>query len=139
MPTETFKTDYGNIPKLTENNYPRWKEKVRRALMGADAYYIVTRKKPEPEGNTANSRTEQRNRRTGRNDVPAIIYIACSDEILPQIRITINPVDMWDKHHRSCRHVEHPQRSLWQHALETRSKVDPTQIPCLLPSKCRED
>jgi hypothetical protein len=49
MPTETFKTDYGNIPKLTENNYPRLKEKVRRVLMGADADYIVTREKSEPE------------------------------------------------------------------------------------------
>jgi len=51
MPTETFKTDYGSVPKLTENNYPMWREKVRRVIMGADAYEIVTREGPKLEGN----------------------------------------------------------------------------------------
>ena len=61
MPTETFKTYYGSIPKLTETNHPMWREKVRRVIMGADAYEIMTRDEPEPEGNTREGRTELRN------------------------------------------------------------------------------
>jgi len=94
MPTETFKTDYGNIPKLTENNYPIWNEKVHRVLMGADAYYIVTREEPALEGKTANSRTSQHNWRTQRIDAPPIIYMEYSDEILTHIRNTTDPVEM---------------------------------------------
>jgi hypothetical protein len=41
MPTETFKTNHGNVPKLTELNYPISRDKVRRVLMGVDAYAIV--------------------------------------------------------------------------------------------------
>jgi hypothetical protein len=52
MPTETVKSIYGNIPKLTKNDYPMWKEKVWWVIMGADAYEIMTRQEPEPEGNT---------------------------------------------------------------------------------------
>jgi hypothetical protein len=58
MPTEIFKSGYGNIPKLTENNYPMWKEKVLHVIVGADAYEIMTREEPEPEGNTWKGRTE---------------------------------------------------------------------------------
>jgi hypothetical protein len=61
MPTETFKTYYGSIPKLTEDNNPMWREKVRRVIMGADAYEIMTREEPEPEGNTREGRSELRN------------------------------------------------------------------------------
>jgi len=58
MTTETFKSAYGNIPKLTENNYPMWKENVRRVIMGADAYEIMTREEPEREGNSRKGCTE---------------------------------------------------------------------------------
>jgi hypothetical protein len=68
MPTETFKTDYGSVPKLAENNYPMWREKVRRAIMGTDAYEIVTREGPKLEGNNWDSCIEQRNWRKRRND-----------------------------------------------------------------------
>jgi hypothetical protein len=52
MPTETFKSAYVEILKLTENNYLMWKEKVRRVIMEAEAYEIMTSEEPEPEGNT---------------------------------------------------------------------------------------
>jgi hypothetical protein len=96
MTTETFKSAYGNIPKLTENNYPMWKEKVRRVIMGADAYEIMTREEPEPEGNTREGRTELRNWRKRRNNAQSIIYMGCSDQILPHIKHTIDPAEMWD-------------------------------------------
>jgi len=43
-----------------------WREKVQRVIMGADAYEIVTREEPEPEGNTREGRTELRNWRKRR-------------------------------------------------------------------------
>jgi hypothetical protein len=94
MPIETIKTDHGNIPKLTDNNYPIWKEELRRVLMGAHAYYIVNREERAPEGKTTNSRTRKHNWRIQRHDAPAIIYMEYSDEILPHIRNTTDPAEM---------------------------------------------
>jgi hypothetical protein len=96
MTTETFKSAYGNIPTSNENNYPTWKEKVRQVIMGADAYKVMTREEPEPEGNTREGRTELRNWRKRRNNAPSIIYMGCSDQILPHIKHTIDPAEMWD-------------------------------------------
>jgi len=42
MSNETFKTDHGNVPKLTKENYPVWKQKIRRVLITKKAYNIVT-------------------------------------------------------------------------------------------------
>jgi hypothetical protein len=73
-----------------------WKEKVRRVIMGADAYEIMTREVPEPEGNTREGRTELRNWQKRRNNTQSIIYMGCSDLILPHIKHTIHPAEMWD-------------------------------------------
>jgi len=48
---ETFKTDHGNVPKLTEENYPVWTQKIRRVLIAKKAYNIVTSVKLLPVGN----------------------------------------------------------------------------------------
>jgi hypothetical protein len=42
MSNETFKTNHGNVPKLTEEDYPVWKQKIRRVLIAKKAYNIVT-------------------------------------------------------------------------------------------------
>ncbi|KAF8243940.1 hypothetical protein K440DRAFT_636657 [Wilcoxina mikolae CBS 423.85] len=96
MPTKTFKTDYGNVPKLTENNNPMWREKVRRVFVGADAYEIITREEPQQEGNTREGHAELCNCRERQNDAHSIIYMGCSDEILPHIKNTTNPAEMWN-------------------------------------------
>ena len=99
MNTETFKSAYANITKLTENKYPMWKEKVRWVIMGADAYDIITRAEPEPETNTNEGRTKLRNRRKWLNNAQSIIYMGCSDQIVPDMKHTINPAEMWDIRH----------------------------------------
>jgi len=96
MPTETIKSIYSNIPKLTENNYPMWKEKVRRVIMGADAYKIMTREGPEPQRNNRDDHAKWRNWHKQRNNAQSIIYRGCSNVILPQIKHTIDPAKMWD-------------------------------------------
>jgi len=64
--------------------------------MGADAYEIMSREEPEPEGNTREGRTELRNWRKRRNNAQSIIYMGSSDQILPHIKLTIDPAEMWD-------------------------------------------
>jgi len=96
MPAETFKTDYSNVPKLTEYNYSMWRKKLRRVIMGADACETVTRTEAEPVDNIRDGRTEQRNWRKRRNDAQPIIYMGCSDKNLPRIKNTTEPAEMWD-------------------------------------------
>jgi len=52
MSNETFKTDHGNVPKLTEENYPVWKQKIHRVLIAKKAYDIVTGVGLLPVGNS---------------------------------------------------------------------------------------
>jgi len=96
MPTEIFNSVYGNFPKLTEGNYPTWKEKARRVIMGADAYEIMTREEPEAERDTQEGRTKLRNWRKQRHNAQSVIYLGCSNAIPPHIKHTINPAEMWD-------------------------------------------
>jgi hypothetical protein len=58
MTTQTFHSASGNIPTLSENNNQMRKEKVRKVIMGGDAYEIMTREEPEPEGNNRDRGTE---------------------------------------------------------------------------------
>jgi hypothetical protein len=67
--------------------------------MRADAYVIMTREEPEPEGNTREGRTELRNWRKRRNNAQSIIYMGCSYQSLPHIKHTIDPAEMWDLLH----------------------------------------
>jgi hypothetical protein len=41
MSNETFKTDHGNVPKLTEENNPVWKQQIRRVIISKKAYNIL--------------------------------------------------------------------------------------------------
>jgi hypothetical protein len=51
MSNETFKTDHGNVPKLTKDNYPVWKQKICQVLIAKKAYDIVTGVELLPVGN----------------------------------------------------------------------------------------
>jgi len=52
MSHETFKTDHGNLPKLTEENYPVWKQNTRQVLSAKTTYNIVTSGEILPVGNS---------------------------------------------------------------------------------------
>jgi hypothetical protein len=52
MSNQTFTTDHGNVPKLTKENYPVWKHKIRRDLIAKKAYNIVTGVKLLPVTNS---------------------------------------------------------------------------------------
>jgi len=64
--------------------------------MGADAYEIMTREEPEPQGTTREGRTELRSWRKRRFNAQSIICMGCSDQIFLHIKHNIDPAEMWD-------------------------------------------
>ena len=93
--TEMFTTDYGFIPKLTHDNYPTWRRKVRRVLVAMRAYSIVTGDELLPEGNGAAARTLQKEWHRRANDAIAQIHLGCTDDLLRWIDDIDDPVEMW--------------------------------------------
>jgi len=65
-------------------------------IMGTDENEIRTWDEPDPDGNTQEGCTKLRNRRKRQNNSQSMIYMGCSDQILPEISHTIDPAEMWD-------------------------------------------
>jgi len=93
--TKMFKTDYRLIPKLTHDNYPTWRKKVRRVLVAMRAYNILTGDELFPEGNGSAARTLQKEWHQRANDAIALIHLGCTDDLLPWIDDIDDPVEMW--------------------------------------------
>jgi len=93
--TEMFKTNYGFIPKLTHNNYPTLRKKVRHALVAMRAYDIVTGDELLPQGNGSAARTLQKEWHRRANDAIAQIQLGCTGDLLPLIDDIDDPVEMW--------------------------------------------
>ena len=96
MTTDSFKTDHGFIAKLTHDNYPIWKQKIRRVLIAKKEYDIVTGIEPLPVGQGVALRPQQQNWHERANDAMALIYTGCSDDLLPWIDDIDDPVEMWE-------------------------------------------
>jgi len=96
MSNETFKTDHGNVPKLTEENYPVWKQKIRQVLIAMKAYNIVTSVELLPLGNGVALRSLQERWHGRANTALAQIHLGCCDELLPLIVNIDDPVEMWE-------------------------------------------
>jgi len=96
MSNETFKTDHGNVPKLTEENYPVWNQKIRQVLSAKKAYNIVTGVELLPVGNGIALRPLQESWHDRANKALARIHLGCCDELLPLINDIDDPVEMWE-------------------------------------------
>jgi len=94
MSNETFKTDHGNVPKLTEENYPVWKQKICRVLIAKKAYNIVTSVELLPVGNGVALRPLQESWHHQANKALAQIHLGCCDEHLPLIDDIDDPMEM---------------------------------------------
>jgi len=79
MSNETFKTNHGNVPKLTEENYPVWKQKIRRVLIAKRAYNIVSSAELLPVGNGVALRPLQETWHDRANKALAQIHLGCCD------------------------------------------------------------
>jgi len=94
MTNETFKTDHANVPKLTEENYPVWKQIIRRVLIAKKAYDILTGVELLPVGNCVALRPLQESWHDRANKALAQIHLGCCDKLLPLIDDTDDPVEM---------------------------------------------
>ena len=95
MSNKTFKSGHSYVPELTEENYPIWKQKIRRVLSAKKAYTIVTAVKPLPPCNRIALRALQDDWHDIANEVIALIHLGCCDELLPHTNDFDNPVEMW--------------------------------------------
>jgi len=95
MSNETLKTDYGNVPKLTEENYPVWKQMIGRVLIAKKAINIVTSVELLPVGNGVALRPPQESWHDRANKALAHIHLGCCDELLPLIDDIDDPAEMW--------------------------------------------
>jgi len=96
MSNKSFKTDHGNVPKLTEDNYPVWEQKIRRVLITKKAYKIITSVELLPVGNGVTLRPLQESWHDRANKALAQIHLGCCGELLPPIDVIDNPVEMWE-------------------------------------------
>jgi len=95
MSNETFKTDHGNVPKLTEEKYPVWKQKIHRVLIAKKAYSIVTGVELLPVGKGVALRLLQESWHDRADKALAQIHLGCCDELLPLIDDIDDPMEMW--------------------------------------------
>jgi len=95
MSKETFKTDHGNVPNLTEENYPVWKQKIRQVLIAKKAYDIVTGVELLLVGNGVALHPLQDSWHDQANKALAQIHLGCCDELLPLNDDIDDPVEMW--------------------------------------------
>jgi len=108
MSNQTFKTDHGNVPKLTKENYPVGKQKIRRVLIAKKAYNIVTSVDLLCVGNGVALRLLQESWHDRANKALAQTHLGCCDELLPLINDIDDPVEMWEALRD---HLTMPQRN----------------------------
>jgi len=96
MSNKTFKTDHGNLPKLTEENYPVWKQKICQVLIAKKAYNIITGVKLLPVGHSVALHLLQESWHDRADKAPAQIHLGCHDELLPLIDDIDDSVQMWE-------------------------------------------
>jgi len=96
MSNETFKTDNGNVPRLTEENDLVWKQKIRQVPFAKKANNIVTGVELLPVGNVVALRLLQDSWHDRANKALAQIHLGCCDELLSLINDIDDPVEMWE-------------------------------------------
>jgi len=96
MSNETFKSSHSYVLKLTEENYPIWKQKIRQVLIAKKAYNIVTGVKHLPPGNGVALHALQEDWHDRANKALALIHLRCCDELLPLINDIDDSVEMWE-------------------------------------------
>jgi len=91
-------TNHGNVPKWTEENYPIWKQKIRRVLIPKKAYNIITGVQLLCVGNGVALHLRQDSRHDRANHAQPKIHLGCCKELSPHIDDIDDSVDMWEAH-----------------------------------------
>jgi hypothetical protein len=84
------------VPKLTEENYPVWKQNIQRVLIAKKAYDVIPGVELLPVGNGVALRPQQESRHDQAYKALAQIHLGCCDELLPLIDDIDDPVEMWE-------------------------------------------
>jgi len=96
MSNEIFKSSHVYVPKLTEDNYPMWEEKIRQVLIAKKAYNIVTSVKLLPPGNGVSLVIQQDDWHHLANTAITLIRLGCCNHLLPLIDDIDDPVEIWE-------------------------------------------
>jgi len=94
MSNTSFKSGHSYVPKLTEENYPTWKQKICKVLITKKAYNIVPGIEPPPPGNGAALHALQEDGRDRADKAIALIHLGCWDKLLPLINNIDDPVEI---------------------------------------------
>ena len=94
MSNESFKTYYGNVPKLTEENDTVWQQKISQVIIARKAYNMVTGVELLPVGNSVALSPLQETLHARANNTLAQIYLRCCDELLPLIEDIDDDMEM---------------------------------------------
>jgi len=95
MSNETFKTYHGMQPKLTEENYRVWTQKIPRGLITKKAYIIVTGVELLPVGDGVTIYPLHASWHSTANKALAKIHLGCCNKLLSLIDDVDDPVEMW--------------------------------------------
>jgi hypothetical protein len=96
MSNETFKSGHAYVPKLTDDNHPVWKQKIKRVLIAKKAYNVNNRVEPLPPGNSVTLHALQEGWHDIANQAIALIHIRGCDQLLPLIDHIDDPREMWE-------------------------------------------
>jgi hypothetical protein len=91
-----YASKWGTIKKLTESNYPKWKNDLTAILNAMDAFEIVTGEEEQPPaGNSVAARAAHANYRKRQANAVTAIRFSCSDAVAVFIEDLRSPAEMW--------------------------------------------
>ena len=89
------KTRWGDIPKLTHDNYNEWKDDMILILSAMRAYAIVTGEDPEPQPLDFDHDDNYDDWKAKEAQAAFMIRLSCSPEVRHIIKGIRNPHEMW--------------------------------------------
>jgi len=89
-------TMYGNIPKLTHDDYKEWNDDIILILVAMRAYAIVTGEDPKPQPLDFNHDDNKDDWKAKEYEAASIIRLSCSPEVQRIVKGISNSHQMWN-------------------------------------------
>jgi hypothetical protein len=90
------KTRWGTIPKLTHDNYDKWKDNMILIRSAMQAYGIVTRDDPEPQPLDFDHDDNYDDWKAKEAEAASMIRLSCSPKVQRIVKGIRNPHEMWN-------------------------------------------
>jgi len=91
------KTRWGDIPKLTHDNYDEWKDNMILILSAMKAYAIVTGEDPEPQPLDFKHDANYDHWKAKEAEAASMIRLSCSSEVRCIVKGIRNLQEMWNR------------------------------------------